>query len=78
MKAGTVVNALNQLTEEPGQVMWVAYARPRDNPNGWNVCTNIGSCHSALEFELRDTEHDNGGLAAQPQPGKPTAIRVPK
>ena len=78
MKAGTVVDALNQLTEESGQVMWVAYARPRDNPNGWNVCTNIGSCHSALEFELRDTEHDNGGLATQPQRGKPTAIKVPK
>ena len=78
MKAGTVVDALNQLTEEAGQVMWVAYARPRDNPNGWDVCTNIGSCHSALEFELRDTEHDNGGLSTQPQRGKPTAIRVPK
>jgi len=78
MKAGTVVDALNQLAEQAGQVMWVAWARPRDNPNGWDVCTNIGSCHSALEFELRDTEHDNGGLAAQPQRGKPAAIRVPK
>ena len=75
MKAGTIVDALNQLTEEAGQVMWVAYARPRDTPHGWNVCTNIGSCHSALEFELRDTEHDNGGVAAQPQRGKPTTIR---
>ena len=78
MKAGTVVDALNQLTEQAGQVMWVAWARPRDKPNGWDVCTNIGSCHSALEFELRDTEHDNGGLSTQPQRGKPTTIRVPK
>jgi hypothetical protein len=31
MKAGTVVDALNQLAEQAGQVMWVAYARPRDN-----------------------------------------------
>jgi hypothetical protein len=78
MKAGTVVDALNQLAEQSGQVMWVAWARPRDNPNGWDVCTNIGSCHSALEFELRDTEHDNGGVDTQPQRGKPAAIRVPK
>ncbi len=78
MKAGTVVDALNQLTEEAGQVMWVAYARPRDNPTGWDVCTNIGSCQFALEFELRDTEHDNGGVGTQPQRRKPTTIRVPK
>jgi hypothetical protein len=78
MKAGTVVDALNQLAEQAGQVMWVAYARPRDNPTGWDVCTNIGSCHADLEFELRDAEHFNGGVSAQPQPGKPTTIRVPK
>ena len=78
MKAGTVVDALNQLAQQAGQVMWVAYARPRDNPTGWDVCTNIGSCHADLEFELRDAEHFNGGVSAQPQPGKPTTIRVPK
>ena len=78
MKAGTVVNALNQLAEQAGQVMWVAWARPRDNPTGWDVCTNIGSCHADLEFELRDAEHSNGGVSAQPQPGMPTTIRVPK
>ena len=78
MKAGTVVDALNQLAEQAGQVMWVAYARPRDNATGWVVCTNIGSCHADLEFELRDAEHFNGGVSAQPQPGKPTTIRVPK
>jgi hypothetical protein len=71
MNAGTVVDALNQLAEQAGQVMWVAWARPRDNPNGWDVCTNIGSCHADLEFELRDAEHYNGGLSAQPQPGMP-------
>ena len=78
MKAGTVVDALNQLAEQAGQVMWVAWARSRDNPNGWDVCTNIGSCHADLEFELRDAEHSNGGVSAQPQPGMPTTIRVPK
>jgi hypothetical protein len=78
MKAGTVVDALNQLVEQAGQVMWVAWVRPRDNPNGWDVCTNIGSCHADLEFELRDAEHFNGGVSAQPQPGMPTTIRVPK
>ena len=78
MKAGTVVDALNQLAEQAGQVMWVAWARPRDNPTGWDVCTNIGSCHADLAFELRDAEHSNGGVSAQPQPGKPTTIRVPK
>ena len=78
MKAGTVVDALNQLAEQAGQVMWVAWARPRDNPNGWDVCTNIGSCHADLELELRDAERSNGGVSAQPQAGKPTTIRVPK
>jgi hypothetical protein len=78
MKAGTVVDALNQLAEQAGQVMWVAWARPRDNPNGWDLCTNIGSCHADLAFELRDAERFNGGVYAQPQPGKPTLIRVPK
>ena len=77
LKAGTVVDALNQLAEQAGQVMWVAWARPRENPTGWNVCTNIGSCHADLEFQLRDAEHFNGGVSAQPQPGKPT-IRMPK
>jgi len=78
MKARTIVDALNRLAEQAGQVMWVAYARPRDNPTGWDVCTNIGSCHFDLEFELRDAEHSNGGVSAQPQPGKRTTIRVPK
>ena len=78
MKAGTVVDALNQLAEQASQVIWVAWARPRDSPNGWDVCTNIGSCHADLEFELRDAEHFNGGVSAQPQPGMPTTIRVPK
>jgi hypothetical protein len=77
MKAGTVVDALNQLAEQAGQMMWVAWARPRDNPNGWDVCTNIGSCHADLVFELRDAKHFNGGLYAQPQRGK-TTIGVPK
>jgi hypothetical protein len=77
LKAGTVVDALNQLAEQAGQVVWVAWARPRDNPNGWDVCTNFGSCHSDLEFDIRDAEHYNGGVSTQPQPGKPT-IRVPK
>ena len=80
MKAGTVVDALNQLAEQAGQVMWVAWARPRDNPTGWDVCTTPGgpNCHADLEFELRDAEQFTGGVSAQPQRGKPTAIRVPK
>jgi hypothetical protein len=78
MKAGTVVDALNQLAQQAGQVMWVAYARPRDNPTGWDVCTNIGSCHFDLEFEVRDAEHRNGGVSAQAQPGKPMTIGAPK
>lgn len=78
MKAGTVVDALNQLAEQAGQVMWVAYARPRDNPNGWDVCTTPGSCHADLVFDLRDAKHITGLLGAQPQPGKTTTIRVPK
>ena len=78
LKAGTVIDALNQLAEQAGQVMWVAWARPRDNPNGWDVCTNIGSCHSDLEFDIRDAEHYNGGVSTQRQRGKPTLIRVPK
>ena len=77
MKAGTVVNALNQLAEQSDQVMWVAWARPRDNPTGWDVCTNIGSCHFDLEFELRGAEQLTGGVSAQPQRGKPIP-RVPK
>jgi len=77
MKAGTVVDALNQLAQQAGQVMWVAWARPRDNPTGWDVCTNIGSCHSDLEFELRGAEQFTGGVSAQPQRGKPIP-RVPK
>ena len=78
MKAGTVVDALNQLAEQAGQVMWVAWARARDNPTGWDLCTNIGSCHADLDFGLWDAEHFNGGVSAQPQPGKPTIVRVPK
>jgi hypothetical protein len=78
MKAGTVVDALNQLAQQAGQVMWGAYARPRDNPTGWDVCTNIGSCHFDLEFEVRDAEHRNGGVSAQPQARKLTTIGVPK
>ena len=78
MKAGTVVDALNQLAEQSDQVMWVAWARPRDNPTGWDVCTNIGSCHFDLEFELRGAEQFTGGVSAQPQRGKPTIPRVPK
>ena len=80
MKAGTVVDALNQLAEQAGQVMWVAWARPRDNPGGWDVCKTPGgpTCHADLEFDLRDAEHSNGGVSTQPQPGKPTTIRVPK
>jgi len=78
MKAGTVVDALNQLTEQAGQLLWVVYARPRDNPNGWDVCPTPGSCHADLVFDLHDDMHWNGGLSAQPQPGKPTTIRVAK
>ena len=80
IKAGTVVDALNQLAEQAGQVMWVAWARPRDNPGGWDVCKTPGgpTCHADLEFDLRDAEHSNGGVSTQPQPGKPTTIRVPK
>jgi hypothetical protein len=80
MKAGTVVDALNQLAEQAGQAMWVAWARPRDNPGGWDVCKTPGgpTCHADLEFDLRDAEHSNGGVSTQPQPGKPTTIRVPK
>jgi integrase len=58
-------------------MMWVAYARPRDNPNGWDVCTTPGSCHADLAFDLRDAKHITGSVSAQPQPGK-TTIRVPK
>ena len=72
MKAGSVVDALNQLVEQAGQVMWVAWARPRDNPDGWDVCTNIGSCHADLEFNIGDAEHWSGGVSAQPQPRKTT------
>jgi hypothetical protein len=80
MNAGTVVDALNQLTEQAGQVMWVAWARPRDNPNGWDVCTTPGgpNCHADLDFELWDAEHPTVGVSTQPQRGKPTIVRVPK
>src|SRR5262245_38341975 len=80
MNAGTVVDALNQLTEQAGQVMWVAWARPRDNPNGWDVCTTPGgpNCHADLDFEFWDAEHPTGGVSAQPQAGKPTIVRAPK
>ena len=66
MRAGTVVDALNQLAEQAGQIMWVAYARPRDNADGWNVCQTLGSCRFALQFELRDAEHASGGISSQP------------
>jgi hypothetical protein len=66
MKAGTIIDALNQLAEEAGQIMWVAYARPRDNPDGWSVCQTPGSCHSALRFDLRGAEHTTGLVATQP------------
>jgi hypothetical protein len=70
MKAGTIIDALNQLTEQAGRVMWVASARPRDNQDGWDVCQNIGNCHADLVFDLRDAEHITGALVAQPMPGK--------
>jgi hypothetical protein len=70
LKAGTIVDALNQLAEQAGQVMWVAYARPRDNPDGWDVCQIPGSCHADLVFDLRDAKRMTGGVAAQPMPGK--------
>jgi hypothetical protein len=66
MKAGTIIDALNQLAEQAGQIMWVAYARPRDNPDGWNVCQTPGSCHSALRFDLRGAEHMTGFVSTQP------------
>ena len=77
MKAGTVVDALNQLVDQAGQVMWVAWARPRDNADGWDVCTNIGSCHFDLEFHIADAEHWSGGVSTQPQPRKTTST-LPK
>ena len=46
MQAGTIIDALNQLAEQTGLVMWVAWARPRENPDGWNVCQTPGRCHS--------------------------------
>jgi hypothetical protein len=70
MKAGTVVDALNQLAEQAGQVMWVAFARPRDNHDGWDVCQTSGNCHADLVFDLRDAEHITGTVATQPMPGK--------
>ncbi len=70
MKAGTVVDALNQLAEEAGQIMWVAYARPRDNPDAWDVCQSPGNCHSDLQFDLRDGTHITGTVATQPRPSK--------
>ena len=70
MKAGTIIDALNQLAEQAGQMMWVAYARPRDNHDGWDVCQNPGDCHFDLVFDLRDAEHITGTVATQPMPGK--------
>lgn len=69
MKAGTIVDALNQLAEQAGQMMWIAYARPRDNHDGWDVCPIPGKCHADLAFELRDGNHPSG-VVAQPMPGK--------
>jgi hypothetical protein len=70
MNAGTIVDALNQLAEQADQMMWVAYARPRDNPNGWDVCQTPGNCHADLEFDLRDGTHITGGVASQPMSGR--------
>jgi hypothetical protein len=66
MKAGTVIDALNQLAEQAGQIMWAAYARPRDNHDGWNVCQTPGSCHSVLQFDLRDAQYMSALLSTQP------------
>jgi hypothetical protein len=65
MKAGTIVDALNQLAEQAGQMMWIAYARPRDNPDGWNVCLTPGTCRADLAFQLREAEHLSG-VVTQP------------
>jgi hypothetical protein len=70
MKAGTVVDALNQLAEQAGQMMWTVYARPRDSPNGWDVCLVPGSCHADLIFQLRGAEHLSAGVATQPMAAK--------
>jgi len=70
MKAGTIIDALNQLAEQADQVMWVAYARPRDNPDGWNVCQTPGTCHSALQFDLRGAQRISGTVATQPRARK--------
>jgi len=50
--------------------MWVAYARPRDNRDGWDVCQTPGNCHADLVFDLRDATHITGGVATQPMSGK--------
>lgn len=64
-RAGTIIDALNQLAEQTGLIMWVAYARPRDNPDGWNVCQTPGSCHSDLQFDLRNAQRISGTVATQ-------------
>jgi hypothetical protein len=70
MQPGTIVDALNQLAEQAGQVMWVAYARPRDNQDGWDICQAPGNCHSDLVFDLRDARHITGTVATQPTAGR--------
>ncbi len=65
MRAGTIVDALNQLAEQAGQMMWVAHARPRDNHDGWDVCQIPGNCHFDLVFDLRDAKHITGTVATR-------------
>ena len=70
MQAGTIIDALNQLAEQTGLIMWVAWARPRENPEGWNVCQTPGSCHSDLQFDLRNAQRISGTVATQPRARK--------
>jgi len=70
MKAGTVVDALNQLAEQTGLIMWVAWARPRETPDGWNVWQTPGSCHEDLQFDLRNAQRISGTVATQPRARK--------
>lgn len=70
MKAGTIIDALNQLAEQTGLIMWVAWARPRENPDGWNVCQTPGSCHFDLQFDLRNAQRISGTVATQPRARK--------
>ena len=70
MQAGTIIDALNQLAEQTGLIMWVAWARPRENPEEWNVCQTPGSCHSDLQFDLRNAQRISGTVATQPRARK--------